>query len=99
MLSIVRGKIRTDWTKFNIQITKSGEKLLSKYSLVVDADSVLDTADLDIIQATPVNLENMIEGEDPFATVSFAETVFKGDTELPVVSDADINSVDVTMPF
>lgn len=66
LLSIVRGKIKNDYTKFDIQITKTGKGLDTEYSLLTGDTESLNTEELDIINNTKYNLKAMEKGENPF---------------------------------
>ena len=56
---------------YNIKVDKQGEKLDTKYSVIASPPSELTEEIIAMYKQTPVNLDALYEGEDPF------------DTELP----------------
>ena len=67
LTSIAGGKLKNDWSKFDIQITKTGEKTNTEYSLIAGDTAELTPADLKIIDNTPVDIMLLETGEDPFS--------------------------------
>ena len=63
---------------YNIKVEKQGEKLETKYSVLASPPSDLTNEIKEAYKTTPVNLEALYEGEDPF------------DTELPNVDLNDL---------
>jgi hypothetical protein len=66
LLSIVRGKIKNDYTKFDIQITKTGKGIDTEYSLLTGDTELLNKEELEIVKNTKFNLNLMEKGENPF---------------------------------
>jgi hypothetical protein len=96
LFAIAKGKIKNDWTKFDIQVTKKGQKMETTYTLIAGDTSPLSKEDQAIIAETPVNLEALVEGKDPFEVV---EEKPKADTQK---ADEDLPSVDevlANVPF
>ena len=56
---------------YNIKVEKQGEKLDTKYSVIASPPSELTDEIKEAYNNTPINLDALYEGEDPF------------DTELP----------------
>lgn len=96
LLSIVKGKIKNDYTKFDIQITKIGQKLETEYSIISGDTESLTQEEKDLIASTPVNLQAMEKSEDPFLTISpyNKEETFHEDIDLP-----NIDEIVEKMPF
>jgi len=63
---------------YNIKVEKQGEKLETKYSVLASPPSELTDEIKEAYKATPINLDALYEGEDPF------------DTELPNVDLNDL---------
>lgn len=84
LFSTASGKIKNDWTKFDLQITKTGQGMETNYSLIADDSRELTKEEKDIIANTPVNLSAMEKGEDPFAVSSVPDEVLDGvETKMP----------------
>jgi len=67
LFSITSGKIKTDWTLFDIQVTKTGDdKDTTKYSMIAGNDAELSEVHQSIISSTFVDLSQMELGGDPF---------------------------------
>jgi hypothetical protein len=66
--SIAGGKIKNDWTKFDIQITRKGQGLDTEYSFNVGDTEELSHGDREICVASypKIDLSKMEKGEDPF---------------------------------
>lgn len=66
--AIAGGKIKNDWTKFNLQITRSGQLLDTKYTIISDDTSFLtEEANVQIAEELKkINLNSMTKGENPF---------------------------------
>jgi hypothetical protein len=101
LLNIARGKIKNDWTKFDIQITKTGTQLETKYSFVTGDTGELPEATQKMCtgELQKINLQAMEKAEDPFEQnpepkKQPVETTVAN--ELPEI-EIDINSV--SMPF
>jgi len=54
---------------YNIKVEKQGEKLETKYSVLASPPSDLTDEIKEAYKTTPINLEALYEGEDPFDTV------------------------------
>jgi len=63
---------------YNIKVEKQGEKLETKYSVLASPPSELTDEIKEAYKATPINLDALYEGEDPF------------DTDLPNVDLNDL---------
>lgn len=97
LFSIATGKIKNDWTKFDLQITKTGQGLDTTYSLMADDTRPLTEQELVTIETTPVNLLAMDQGGDPFDTSKSAVVAsLNKDIEVP---DINIEDMNIQMPF
>ena len=96
LLSITKGKIKNDYTKFDIQITKIGQKLETEYSIIPGDTEILTQEEKELIKLTPINLQAMEKGEDPFLAISpyNKEETFHEDIDLP-----NIDEIVEKMPF
>jgi hypothetical protein len=66
LFSIASGKIRTDWSKFDIQVSKKGEKTQTAYNILTGDTEELSNEAKKIIAETKVNLKAMETNNDPF---------------------------------
>jgi len=101
LFAIGSGKLKNDWTKFDIQITKTGQKTETQYTLITGDTRELTNDELDIINSTPVDLSAIERGEDPFDVASKSKVVeqLNRDIELPEISDEELDQVQTQMPF
>jgi len=73
LFSIASGKIKNDWTKFDIQVTKTGQKTDTTYNIINNDNQELTKEAQKIIKESYVNLEAMEKGGDPFDEDTFIE--------------------------
>lgn len=68
LYSIASGKIKNDWSKFDIQITRKGQGLDTEYTLLAGDTEELTHEEREICVASysQINLQAMEVGEDPF---------------------------------
>lgn len=100
LFTIASGKIKNDWTKFDIQITRTGQALDTEYTPIMG-----DTCDLEPELVKEINkqkdlisLKAMEYGKDPFDTnFVLNESISVQDEDLPNVEDIDLSQA--TMPF
>jgi len=94
LFAIAKGKIKNDWTKFDIQVTKKGQKMETTYTLIAGDTAPLSKEDQAIIAETPVNLEALIEGKDPFEVAELKPKAnTQKDEDLPVISTEELDKV------
>jgi hypothetical protein len=98
--AIPQGKIKNDWLKYPIQITRKGDKMDTEY-LLDKGDTSLIPAEAEKAKAnTYVNLSAMIAGQDPFDSDIVVQSPgrddMSDDTPLPVIN---VDDVKVQMPF
>ncbi len=79
LFSIASGKIKTDWSKFDIQITKKGQKLETKYFFQSDdAEDLTKTLQAKVDEElSKINLKALEEGNDPFESSNDEEEAKK----------------------
>lgn len=98
--SIVSGKIKNDWTKFDIQITKTGKEKETKYNFINGDNEDLTEEEKNQInkELSGIRLQAMEEGKDPFDLDTVDELLDKAanQSELPNV---DVQDLEVKMPF
>lgn len=82
LFAIASSRTKNDWTKFDIEIIKKGEKTESKYTLLTGENQELSDEIKKIITETPVNLKAMETGEDPFAI-----------SDLPEIDDKEVDEL------
>lgn len=71
LFSIATGKIKNDWTKFDIQVTRKGQQKETEYFVVAGDTQELSDEAKQIIDNTPFDLSQMEKGGDPFELVNF----------------------------
>jgi hypothetical protein len=100
LFAIATGKVKNDWTKFDIQITKTttktGNKTKIDYQLITDDNRELTQEELEIINSKPVNLKAMELNKDPFEISLQAEVSKSVNLEMPEINVDEITTV---MPF
>jgi hypothetical protein len=94
--SIATGKIRKDWTKYPIQITRKGEKMETVYTCMA-GDNQAITLEIEKAMAnTFVNLQAMATGQDPFDS----ELVIEPSSKSETVDDTPLPEINLDeMPF
>jgi hypothetical protein len=108
LFNIAKGKIKNDWTKFDIQITRTGQALDTVYSIVPDDNSELTPEEQKIVKSESrlIQLQAMEYGKDPFdqsldlsllesVKPPLIEEVFADD--LPNPEEIDISGI--KMPY
>jgi len=79
-----------DWLSpglYTIKITKTGKEKFTKYSVMPGQKKPLETHIKTIFQDTPINLEELYEGNDPFNSSSNNCTILIHDSMDSVVSN------------
>jgi hypothetical protein len=96
LFAIARGKLKNDWTKFDLEITKTGQKTETEYTMINGDTRELTQEELEIINSKPVNLKAMELNKDPFEVSSQAEISKNVSSEMPEINVDEITTV---MPF
>jgi hypothetical protein len=99
LIATTRSKLKNDWTKFDVEVIRQGQKTETEYFINTGEVAPLTANDEAIINSTFVNLEAMAKGQDPFDKDS-VEKVFEivKDVEpLPEITDEEIDQA--KMPF
>lgn len=95
LTNILRGKLKNDWTKFDLQITRTGQGLETEYTLMNGDSESLGKEAQKIIDETYVDLTQMTLGKDPFDEDSQPAE----ETKAATGSNTDDQGIEMKMPF
>ena len=95
LTNILRGKLKNDWTKFNLQITRTGQGLETEYTLMNGDSEPLGKEAQKIIDETYVDLTQMTLGKDPFDEDSQPAE----ETKATMGPNTDDQGIEMKMPF
>jgi hypothetical protein len=99
LANLARSRTKNDWTKFDIEVVKTGQKMETEYSLLAGDIYELSQEAKDRIESTPVRLKAMEEGKNPFET---EEQPKKGNATKALnkdLPDAEKVAEGVQMPY
>jgi len=110
LFAIANGKLKNDWTKFDIQVTRTGQKTETEYTVLPGDSEELSDEAKEIIAKTDVDLSQMEKGEYPFpkkddnkeSSTGAVEALNKGVTQqMPTkkLPEIDADDLNVQMPW
>lgn len=98
LANIARGKIRNDWTKFDIQVTRKGQTMMdTEYFFLAGDTEELTSEAKTIIADTYVNLDALQLGEDPFESTNTIKSDSPEESDLVSDDLPDVDSIEI--PF
>lgn len=99
--AIAGSKIKSDWSTFDIEIIKSGQKLETKYVCNSGDKSKLENEAMEICRSEypKINLKAMESGKDPFEETSQPNAELIEANEPPEIDEQTIDQAVATMGF